>query len=79
MSETKPTGGFAGDPAAALTVAGSGGCCGSPPRPTTAQSAPADPAAAPCCGTTAQAQAAGSCCGAGAKADAVAAGAGCCG
>jgi hypothetical protein len=40
---------------------------------------PADTAAGPCCGTTADAQAAGSCCGSSAKAEAVASGAGCCG
>ncbi|MEH1129368.1 hypothetical protein [Micromonospora sp. CPCC 206061] len=79
MSDTTTTqGGFAGDPAAALTVTGSGGCCGNPPS-AVALPNPADPAASPCCGTTADAQAAGSCCGTSAKAEAVAAGTGCCG
>jgi len=79
MSEitTTTTGGFAGDPAAALTVAGTGGCCGNPP----AALALPEPAAAsaPCCGTSAEASAEGSCCGSAAKADAVATGQGCCG
>jgi hypothetical protein len=32
MSDTQRAGGFAGDPAAALSVAGTGGCCGNPPQ-----------------------------------------------
>ncbi|HTJ32261.1 MAG TPA: hypothetical protein VL738_03445 [Dactylosporangium sp.] len=84
MSETHitepaaPTGGFTGDPAAALTVAGTGGCCGNPPAATLALPEPAA-AEAPCCGTAAEATAAGSCCGGTAKADALAAGQSCCG
>jgi hypothetical protein len=78
MNDTKTQGGFAGDPAAALAVAGTGGCCGNPPRATLELPEPTT-AASPCCGTPAQASAEGSCCGAGAKAEAVASGAGCCG
>jgi hypothetical protein len=77
MTGTTRQGGFAGDPAAALAVTGSGGCCGNPPQTGVALPDPADTAASPCCGT--QAQAAGSCCGSEAKAEAVASGAGCCG
>jgi hypothetical protein len=62
----------------ATTETGSGGCCGNPPA-AVALPDPADTAAGPCCGTTADAQAAGSCCGSSAKAEAVASGAGCCG
>lgn len=72
------TGGFAGDPAAALSVAGTSGCCGIPPTATLNLPEPAT-AAAPCCGTTAEATASGACCGSTAKAEAVASGAGCCG
>ena len=75
---TERQGGFAGDPAAALSVAGAGGCCGNPPQPTLALP-DTDVGSGPCCGTAAQAQADGSCCGATARSDAVAAGAGCCG
>jgi hypothetical protein len=81
MSEsTQVVGGLVDDPAAALAVTGSGGCCGNPAQ-NTAAALPdaADPVASPCCGTAADAQAAGSCCGTTAKAEAVAAGAGCCG
>ena len=76
MNETQ--GGFAGAPAAASSVAGTGGCCGNPPSATLDRP---DPAAgtAPCCGTVTEAAASGSCCGSVAKADAVASGAGCCG
>jgi hypothetical protein len=69
---TPTQGGFAGDPAEALTVAGTGGCCGNP-------SAESEPASSPCCGTSAEAAAESTCCGAAPKADAVASGAGCCG
>lgn len=79
MSETTSAGGFAGDPAATLAVAsGTSACCGNPAT-NVVLAEPADPAGAPCCGTTAEAQVAGSCCGTAAKADAVASGAGCCG
>lgn len=80
MSDTRttPTGGFAGDPAAALSVAGTSGCCGNPAQATLTLPEPTG-AASPCCGTTAEAQDAGSCCGTTAKAEAVASGAGCCG
>lgn len=77
MSEIQTQGGFAGDPAAALVATGSGGCCGNP----SSQVAPpdaTDKAAAPCCGTAAEAQAMGGCCGAAAKAEAVASDQGCC-
>lgn len=85
MGETMTNGGFSGDPTAALSVSGAGGCCGNPPqaltrtdvgsgtRPTGAT------ATAPCCGTSAEAQGSGGCCGTQAKVDAVAGGAGCCG
>jgi hypothetical protein len=82
MTDTQTRGGFAGDPAAALTVAGTGGCCGNPPQATLTLPDPAEATAAagsPCCGTTAEATGAGACCGASAKAEAVASGAGCCG
>ncbi|HEY8472051.1 MAG TPA: hypothetical protein VIL37_05380 [Natronosporangium sp.] len=81
MSEsTRTEGGFAGDAAAALAVAGAGGCCGNPAQTTNlALPDAADPVASPCCGTPADAQAAGSCCGTSAKAEATASGAGCCG
>jgi hypothetical protein len=80
MSEIQAQGGFAGDPAAALTVTGSGGCCGNPPQTNRVVLPDAsDTTAAPCCGTEAQAQATGGCCGTAAKADAVASGQGCCG
>ena len=56
-------GGFAGEPAAALSVAGTGGCCGNPPTATLALPEPAA-ANGPCCGTTADAVDAGQgCCG----------------
>jgi hypothetical protein len=77
MSDTQTRGGFAGDPAAALSAAGTGGCCGNPPQATLALPEPA--ASGPCCGTAAAAAAEGACCGTTAKSDAVAAGAGCCG
>ena len=80
MSDIQTQGGFTGDPAAALAVTGSSGCCGNPPPVTNiVLPDPADVTAAPCCGTQAEAQVAGSCCGTAAKADAVASGAGCCG
>ena len=80
MSETTTSGGFSGDPAAALSVSGASGCCGNPAQATIALPEPAaTPAASPCCGTQAEATAEGSCCGSSAKSDAVAAGQGCCG
>ena len=80
MTELRTQGGFTGDPAAALDVAGAGGCCGNPPRTALALPDPAGSATAgaPCCGTTAEATVAGACCGTSARAEAVAAGAGCC-
>ncbi|MFI7491386.1 hypothetical protein ACIBXA_23665 [Micromonospora echinaurantiaca] len=81
MSEnTQTAGGFAGDPAAALAVTGSGSCCGSPAQAVGSILPPAGTSATagPCCGTPDAAAAAGSCCGAEAKADAVTAGQGCC-
>ncbi|MGV9764269.1 MULTISPECIES: hypothetical protein [Micromonospora] len=80
MSENASTGGFTGDPAAALRITGSGACCGSPAQavggilPPAGESAGGDP----CCGTRQAAQAADSCCGTEVRADAVAAGQGCC-
>ena len=79
MTDTPARGGFSGDPADALTVAGRGGCCGNPPQATPALPEPAEASAGPCCGTAATATAEGSCCGSAAKADAVAAGQVCCG
>jgi hypothetical protein len=76
MAELQTRGGFSGDPEEALTVAGTGGCCGNPPQATL--NLP-DPGVAPCCGTAADAAAEASCCGSAAKADAVAAEQGCCG
>jgi len=76
MGEITTAGGFVGDPADALNVAGTSGCCGNPPRAEI--SLPESPER-PCCGTTAEAQQAGACCGTAAKAEAVATGAGCCG
>jgi hypothetical protein len=78
MSDTETRGGFTGDPAAALAVAGTSGCCGNPPQTTLALPEPAA-AAGPCCGTHAEAAADGSCCGSAARSDAVTAGQGCCG
>ncbi|GIF07337.1 hypothetical protein [Actinoplanes siamensis] len=78
-STTPATGGFTGDPAAALTVAGTGGCCGNPPQGSLTLPAPDAETSAPCCGSTAEAQQAGSCCGTAAKQEAVASGQGCCG
>jgi hypothetical protein len=72
-----PTGGFAGDPAEALTPPPSaGGCCGSTPANAVNET---DPASCTCCGTAEQAAAEGSCCGTAAKVEAVAVAAGCCG
>ena len=81
MTGIQTRGGFTGDPAAAFDVAGTGGCCGNPPRTTLALPDPArsvEAADAPCCGTTAAATEAGACCGTSAKAEAVASDAGCC-
>jgi hypothetical protein len=80
MSDIHARGGFTGDPAAAPSVTGSGGCCGNPPQThRVVLPDPADTAADPCCGTQAEAQAAGGCCGTAAKAEAVSSGQGCCG
>jgi hypothetical protein len=76
MTETQTRGGFSGDPAEALTVAGTSGCCGSAPQATL--NLPDSPAA-PCCGTAADAAAESSCCGSTAKTQAVEAQQGCCG
>ncbi|GAA2641951.1 hypothetical protein GCM10010399_89780 [Dactylosporangium fulvum] len=69
MSEAQPqtsaptVGGFAGDPAAALTVAGTSGCCGNPPAATLTLPEPAA-TGSPCCGTTTEAATSGAgCCG----------------
>ena len=79
MTDTQARGGFAGDPAEALSVAGTGGCCGNPPRATLTRPGPTEASAGPCCGTAAAAAAEGSCCGSAAKADAMTSGQGCCG
>ncbi|MBF9131079.1 hypothetical protein ACQEVC_34085 [Plantactinospora sp. CA-294935] len=80
MTVNESPGGFAGDPTAALTVAGSTGCCGNPAQSTNiALPDPADSTGGTCCGTPAAAVAANSCCAPAAKADAVATGQGCCG
>ena len=78
MSETTTQGGFVGDPGAALSVGGTGGCCGNPPRATLSLPEPAG-SATTCCGTVAEAQAEDSCCGSAAKAESTASGTGCCG
>ena len=65
--------------AAARTAAGTGGCCGNPPRATLSLPETARADAGPCCGTATDAAAEDSCCGTTAKADAVASGQGCCG
>lgn len=78
-STTSAAGGFTGDPAAALAVAGTSGCCGNPAQTALILPASDAEAAAPCCGTTAEAEQAGSCCGTTAKQQAVATGQGCCG
>ncbi|RKR93030.1 hypothetical protein BDK92_7534 [Micromonospora pisi] len=79
MTENQTLGGFAGDPTAALTVAGSTGCCGNPAQTTNITLPdPSDGAGGTCCGTPAAAEAANTCCAPAAKADAVASGTGCC-
>ncbi|NES16287.1 MULTISPECIES: hypothetical protein [Micromonospora] len=81
MSADEPsTGGFTGDPAAALQITGSGDCCGSPAQAVGDIRPPAGRADGdePCCGTREAARAADSCCGTRARADAVATGQGCC-
>jgi hypothetical protein len=79
VSETanETRGGFTGDPAAALNVTGTDGCCGNPPTATL--DLPEVATEGTCCGTAAEAAASGGCCGSTAKAEAVASGAGCCG
>jgi hypothetical protein len=80
MTEYQTLGGFAGDPTAALTLAGAIGCCGNPAQTTNiALPDPTDGTAGPCCGTAAAAETADTCCAPAAKADAVATGTGCCG
>jgi hypothetical protein len=78
VTDIQIRGGFTGDPAAALSVAGTGGCCGNPPQATLALPEPAETSGG-CCGTAAEAASEGACCGATAKAEAVAAGSSCCG
>jgi hypothetical protein len=79
MSDTGTTavGGFVGDPADALNVTGTSGCCGNAPQTTRTLQEPAN--GGPCCGTQAEAAAEKSCCGSAAKSTALAAGQGCCG
>ncbi|MGW0434248.1 hypothetical protein ACWDV4_17130 [Micromonospora sp. NPDC003197] len=93
MTTNESLGGFAGDPAAALTIAGSAGCCGNPAQTTNiALPNPGDTTGGTCCGTPAVAVAASDACCAPAaetdpaaeanpvvKADPVATGTGCCG
>lgn len=76
-TDTAGRGGFAGDPADALTVTGADGCCGSSPQTTLTPQEPVTDG--PCCGSHAEATAENSCCGSAAKSTAVAAGQGCCG
>jgi hypothetical protein len=76
MADTQTRGGFSGDPAEALTVGGTSGCCGNPPQATLHLPGPA---VAACCGSAAEAAAENSCCGSTAKAAAVQAQQGCCG
>jgi hypothetical protein len=78
MTDIKNIGGFTGDPAAALSVAGTSGCCGNPAQANLSLPEP-DGTATTCCGTAAEAKAENACCGSTAKADAVAGGSGCCG
>jgi hypothetical protein len=75
-TSTPASGGFTGDPAAALRVSGTSGCCGNPARDDLALPAATS---GPCCGTTAEAAADDACCGTAAKSDAVTNGKGCCG
>jgi hypothetical protein len=80
MSYTETSrGGFADDPAEALAVAGTSGCCGNPAQSTLSLPDPADNGPATCCGTATEAAADKSCCGTAAKAQAVATGQDCCG
>ncbi len=79
QTQTPAQGGFAGDPAAALTASGTGGCCGNSPQATLTLPEPASAGGSPCCGPAVEATEAGACCGTSAKAEAVASGAGCCG
>jgi hypothetical protein len=76
-TDTAGRGGFAGDPADALAVTNTGGCCGNTASTTLTLAEPAS--GEPCCGTAAEAKAESSCCGSSAKSTAVAAGQGCCG
>ncbi|MFC6023667.1 hypothetical protein ACFP2T_46880 [Plantactinospora solaniradicis] len=80
MTGNESRGGFAGDPIAALTVAGSAGCCGNPAQTTNiALPDPADSTGRTCCGTPAEPAEANSCCAPAAGAEAVGSGTGCCG
>jgi hypothetical protein len=80
MSFTETSrGGFAGDPADALAVTGTSGCCGTSAQSTLALPDPAQSGPVTCCGTPAEAAADLSCCGTAAKAEAVATGQECCG
>ena len=76
-TDTTTGGGFAGDPAAALTVADPGGCCGNSAH--TPLDLPEPATGGPCCGTRTEAAAEQSCCGSAARSTAAAAGQGCCG
>ena len=78
MTENQNSGGFAGDPTAALTVSGSTGCCGNPPQSTNIALPDPAEAAASCCGTPAVAETTGTCCAPAAKSESVASGTGCC-
>ena len=66
MSEA-PKGGFAGDPAAALSVAGPTAVAATRRRRHSSCPTRRHPQSSPCCGTAAEAQADGSCCGTAAK------------
>jgi hypothetical protein len=80
MTVHQSPGGFAGDPAVALTAAGSAGCCGNPAQATNITLPdPADTTGATCCGTSSAAVVANACCAPAATADVIATGTGCCG
>ena len=71
-STTSTVGEFSGELAEAFNPAAGSGCCGSPAANTGTEKPTG--AAAPCCGTAAEAKTEGSCCGSEAKNKAVASG-----
>ncbi|MEV4760763.1 hypothetical protein AB0J86_37455 [Micromonospora sp. NPDC049559] len=88
MADDQTVGGFTGDPLAALTVAGSAGCCGNPARDTNITLPEPTGTVGSCCGTPAAAGSTassrgtptqgGTCCGTPASADPDTAAQGCC-